>query len=143
MTKIELLAKYLECEVKDLSIVVYDSNTFEYDGEEYMVLTDAEANAYVAAYIKDSFWAFNTKFILEHSKLEHWNEKTEHAFKTMQSALCENANEIVLAIIEDVDEFIEDAVEADGRGHFISGYDGEEHEETDDDGITHYIYRVN
>jgi hypothetical protein len=34
--------------------------------------------------------------------------------------------------------FVEEAVSADGRGHFLSSYDGEENEQ---DGF--YIYRIN
>ena len=40
--------------------------------------------------------------------------------------------------IEDFDDFIDDAVSSDGRGHFISRYDGDENEQ---DG--YYIYRCN
>ena len=38
--------------------------------------------------------------------------------------------------------FIEEAVSADGYGHFLSRYDGEENEE-EINGITYYIYRNN
>ena len=37
-----------------------------------------------------------------------------------------------------MDEFIEDAISSDGRGHFLSPYDGEENEEGD-----YFIYRIN
>lgn len=42
----------------------------------------------------------------------------------------------------DKDALIEDAIRIDGRGHFISGYDGEEHEERVN-GVTYFIYRTN
>jgi hypothetical protein len=45
-----------------------------------------------------------------------------------QEAKCEDANETIAALITDIDEFIEDAICADGRGHFLNGYDGEEYE---------------
>lgn len=52
---------------------------------------------------------------------------------------CESANEIVfLPIIEDFEDFVSDAIDADGRGHFLSTYDGEEVEH---EGF--YLYRVN
>ena len=39
------------------------------------------------------------------------------------------SNELLKAMITDIDEFVEDAVSAFGRGHFLSSYDGEENEE--------------
>ena len=56
----------------------------------------------------------------------------------MQQELCEDANEIVKAIITDINEFIEDAISSDGRGHFLNGYDGTEEELNG-----FYIYRTN
>jgi hypothetical protein len=41
-------------------------------------------------------------------------------------------------MIDDPDEFIQDAIDSDGRGHFLSYYDGEETEIND-----YYIYRIN
>jgi hypothetical protein len=56
----------------------------------------------------------------------------------MQGKLCESARPIVEALIEDMDHFVSDAICADGRGHFLSQYDGEENEEGE-----FYIYRTN
>jgi hypothetical protein len=56
----------------------------------------------------------------------------------MQGELCESANPIIEALIEDMDHFVSDAISSDGRGHFISRYDGEENEEGE-----FYIYRTN
>lgn len=45
----------------------------------------------------------------------------------MQAELCEDANEIVKAMIgNNISLFLENAIKADGRGHFLSRYDGEE-----------------
>lgn len=41
-----------------------------------------------------------------------------------------------------MDGFIQAAISADGRGHFMSSYDGEENEVTVND-QTFYIYRLN
>jgi len=137
MNKIEALAKFLNIEETEIKNG-YDNNNFETEQGEFLVLTDEEAEDKTSEEIKELLWAFNTDFILDHSNLENYTEKTLKAFQTMQSELCENANEIVKAIIIDLDEFISDAVEADGRGHFLSGYDGEEIEEGE-----YYIYRTN
>lgn len=73
-------------------------------------------------------------FILEHTDFYRNSTESEdqifiNSIKVMQNTLCENANSLVYAMIEDIDTFIEDAIEADGRGHFISMYDGEEIEQ--------------
>lgn len=120
---------------------VYNDNwhTFEIVGNEYKVLTDEEADADAEAedYIKDSLWAFDTEFIFNHTNIKA-EEQIIKAFWKMQEALCENANPLVEALIGDIDQFVYDAIETDGRGHFISSYDGEEHECGN-----FYIYRTN
>ena len=59
----------------------------------------------------------------------------------MQSKKCEGANDAILALIKKtdggLDGFVEDAISADGRGHFLSSYDGDENEENG-----FYIYRT-
>lgn len=122
---------------------VYNDNwhTFEIVGNEYKVLTEEEADAEAEDYIKDSLWAFNADFILDHANISTtecaYNDIVE-AFRMMQTRLCENANALVEALINDIDQFVYDAIETDGRGHFISSWDGEEHEVEN-----FYIYRTN
>lgn len=120
-----------------------DFDYFELLGCEYLVLTDEEADEKTADYIKDSLWAFNADFILEHTAVY---EETTHredaeiikALQMVQGSICESANALVRALIVDIDAFIEDAVDADGRGHFLASYDGEEYESGN-----FYIYRTN
>ena len=86
-------------------------------------------------------WAFNPDFILRHTKAyenttDYEDEAIIEALKEVQGRICESANELVYALINDFDEFCEDAIDSDGRGHFLSYYDGEEHESGD-----YYIYR--
>jgi hypothetical protein len=45
---------------------------------------------------------------------------------------------MLLNSIKDIEKFINEAIASDGRGHFISYYDGHEHEEN---GL--FIYRLN
>lgn len=117
--------------------------TFEIIGNEYKVLTDEEADEAAADYIKDSLWAFNADFILSHSVASQGttareNEEIIKALQMVQSSICESANALVKALISDIDTFIDNAIEADGRGHFLSSYDGKEHESGN-----FYIYRTN
>jgi len=131
----------------DANFIIFCSNNLteveeivedeERDG--YIVLTDEEADEMAANYIKDSLWAFNSGFIIDHSKLPY---EAKEMIETYQQDKCESANETIEALIEDLDEFIEDAISADGRGHFMSSYDGNEHEQSIN-GAYFYIYRMN
>lgn len=119
-TKLEALAKHLDVEPGELSESRYDSNVIEYGREEYLILDDSEADEAVSEYIKESAWAFRPEFLASHmtgidpEDLAPIQEK------------CESANPIILKLIDDLEHFIEDAVRSDGRGHFLSSYDGEE-----------------
>ena len=117
------------------------------DDGEYLVLTDEEADEACKEYIENNVWAFNSWFIIDHTDLPYNAREMIEAFQAHQ---CEEANEAILALIKNFDRFVDDAISADGRGHFLSGYDGEENEITltitDEDGEydeTYYIYRVN
>lgn len=116
------------------------SDAFELFGNEYKVLTDEEADKTAEECIKDSLWAFNAEFILDHANIntERAYNDIVKAFRKIQETLCESANPLVESLIGDIDQFVYDAVEADGRGHFISFYDGKEHESEN-----FYIYRTN
>lgn len=146
-SKKEYLEEYLGVDVTESG---YDENVFETDdGEEWLVVDEDEADEKVRDYIEDSIWAFRPNFILKHMRgyddipMED-EEDIEEAIETVQEKLSERANPLILAIIEDFDEFVEDAVDADGRGYFISSYDGDEVELADDKGyIQFYAYRQN
>jgi hypothetical protein len=128
------LSKYLDLALEPN--ITYESNDiYSFDGEEYMILTDDEADEKVAEYIKETVWAFNPSFLSCHSGID------EDVFKLLQEK-CESANEAILKLIKDFDHFVEDAVASDGRGHFLSSYDGYENEQ-EHDRETYYIYRTN
>lgn len=137
MERIEVLAKYLDCQPDEISEAKYGENTFEHGSRGCLVLTDLEADEAGKAAIKDSLWAFNLEFISSHTK--HGLEDCQiKAMREAQGQLCESFSPIVEALIEDMDHFCDDAMSADGRGHFLSDYDGEENEEGE-----YYIYRTN
>ena len=106
--------------------------------DDYLVLTDEEADKKAAEYIKESVWAFTAEFIVDHSKLPYEAVEMVQAFQEKY----EDANKTILALIEDFDEFVSDAISADGRGHFMNSYDGHEHE-VNIDGTYYYVYRMN
>ena len=125
----------------EMSEVEYDDCLWEAFGNEYMVLTDSEAGQRAADYIRDSLWAFNASFLSDFTGLP------EEVFTALQDK-CEEANETVEHLIEGcgraepqrtpLEVFVGAAISADGRGHFMSSYDGNENEQGG-----FYIYRTN
>lgn len=108
------------------------------DGSEYLILTDEEADEQAAIEIKNSLWAFVPKFIIAHMANVEYSKSLENAISQMQASLCEDANDIVAAMIDDIDNFVDDAIIVDGREHFIAWYDGEEIETKN-----FFVYRIN
>ncbi|NMA64573.1 MAG: hypothetical protein GX964_11135 [Syntrophomonadaceae bacterium] len=135
--KIKTLAEFLEVEEEEIQKVSYNENLFEAGNQEYLVLTEWEKEEELKEEITESLWAFNANFILDHTDI-NWNERTEKAIRKMQEELCEDANEIIKAMITNLDRFIDDAVSEDGAGHFLNRYDGSEEELNG-----FYIYRTN
>ncbi len=133
--KIEALAKYLGEDAEDITQSKYDECTFDVGSREYLVMTDDEADEKAAEQIKDSAWAFNSSFLASYCDLP------EEVFTAMQGK-CEGANDAITKLIErsegGMDGFIEEAISADGRGHFLNTYDGNE-----DEAGEFYVCRIN
>ena len=101
------------------------------DGMEYLVLTDREADEQARIDIEDSLWAFNAEFILDTCGLGS-RSNVAHSIRKMQEKSCEGCNDFIRAIVDGtcgIDRFVEQAILADGRGQFLSTYDGEEGEQ--------------
>jgi hypothetical protein len=142
--KLQVAAQLMGCEIEDVDIEKYDMfglKVFSNGCEEWIVGTDEEANEACTDYIKQSLWAFNAAFILSHSKVK-FSEKLEKCLKQMQEKLCEDCNDLMEALVQDMDAFVQDAISADGRGHFLSSYDSEEVEVVID-GVYYFAYRQN
>lgn len=139
--KLKALAKFLEADVIEFEATPYDADTFEHDSGEYRVLTDAEADKAAREYILDTLWAFRAEFIAAHANTR-LDDAAIKALSKMQGELCESANPLVRALIRDIDQFVDDAIKADGRGHFLASYDFEEIE-VFANGTIYFIYRVN
>lgn len=147
--KIEALNAFLIDEEnftpEDLDNVKYypECDYFEIGSREYKVLTDEEADDTAKEYIEDSLWAFEVGFIIDHCEaFTHLTGKEcdtiGEALREVQYKLCESANPLIKALISDFEEFVSDAIMYDGRGHFISPYDGDEYEAGN-----YFIYRIN
>ena len=140
--RLNALADFLEVDVNELEESNYYDNGYAYGNQEYLVLTDEEADEKAREEIEQTLWAFNTDFILRHcstyGEMDCYEfEQAEKALRKAQAECCESLNGLVKALIEDMEDFVEDAIMSDGRGHFISYYDGYENEQGD-----YYIYRV-
>lgn len=139
--KILVLAKYLGEPPDEIEEASYGEHTYKHGRQEFLVMTDEEADEAAAEQVQQSLWAFNADFISSHTR-NGLNAAATKALQKAQRELCEDANDLVAAMIEDMDHFIEDALKADGRGHFLAGYDSEEREESFA-GTMYFIYRTN
>ena len=122
------------CDENLTEVAEYDDSDYNND---YLVLTDEEADEKAKQYILDSVWAFNPSFLSSFTGFDI------EVFEAIQNnGRCESNNDAILSMIKDEDDFVSDAISADGRGLFLSSYDGCENEETVN-GTIFYIYRQN
>ena len=116
-----------------------EDNQYRYAGTDYFVGTYEAAVEAVKEYIKESAWAFNANFLAAFCDIP------EEVFTALQDK-CEGANEAVLTCIEradgGLDEFTEQAISADGIGHFLNSWDGSDDTQTVDE-IKYTICRTN
>lgn len=141
-TRMNALAHLLD-ESPDNMEEGHQTGEIEIGKRSYLVLTDSEADTAAANYIAESVWAFNVDFLRAHSKaLRAMHDRSLEAFEQVRARACEDANAMCRALIDDFDHFVEDAIKADGREHFLAGYDGRE-QEVSYNGQTFYVYRVN
>jgi hypothetical protein len=116
----------------------HDPQTLKVWDREYMVLNEHERYKNAKEYIKETLWAFRPSFLAKETGLP---EKVFHALTEQ----CESGNDAILALVEKtcgLDAFVKAAVEADGYGHFLAFYDGEE-EKVTVEGEDYFIYRIN
>ncbi len=108
------------------------------DGTEYAIAFDEEeADQAAIEYIQETTWAFNPDFIADITGMP-----VEIFTCVVNSGMYERSNSAILACINmtcGIYEFAMSAIEADGRGHFLSPYDSNEVEL--DSGA--YAYRIN
>ena len=125
------------CATECLPVGDYDE-----DGD-YRVLTDEEADEAAAEYIGESLWAFNSSFLAGVTGVD------EEVFKAIAANdRCEDNNEAIRRLVgDDYESLVEQAISADGRGHFLNTYDGEENEinlfEVTGQNEYLYVYRIN
>ena len=99
----------------------------EKTGRDFLVCSDKGRDQEARKHVRDSLWAFNADFISYHTKGTLGRGAID-ALKAAQEKLCEGANELVFSMLKSFSKFCADAVRADGYGHFLSPYDGNEDE---------------
>jgi hypothetical protein len=112
----------------------------EFNEENYLILTDKEADKAVKEYIKDSVWAFSSAFL---SRLTGLNIDVFEAIQSNNK--CEDDNEVILKLVNkfsSLNKLTKEAISADGRGHFLSSYDGHE-TEIMIRGKMFFVYKIN
>jgi hypothetical protein len=107
----------------------YGLKTYEIDGTEYAIASDYDqAVEACTESIKETVWAFKADFLASHI-----NALNAGDIDRLRGDTYESCNDALLKLIDDVDAFVNDAISADGLGHFLSPYDGDmvEIKETD------------
>jgi len=105
--------------------------------EDWLICTDDEADELARNSIEELVGYFNSQFLMEQTGID-----TE-VFDALRRGA--STSEQVMQIIEATcgyDSFVEAAISADGRGHFLASYDGEEGE-FNNGRMTFYLYRIN
>jgi len=108
----------------------------ELSHDEFVVLDEITVDTYLLETQKENLFAYNVSHVMNHLKWEvakdlindntGWEELRKSILHAQEN-LCESANGLIQALT-DWKALILRGAEIDGNGHFISPYDGEEHE---------------
>ncbi len=135
--KTTALCAFLDCshdDIREEKHDFYGLSVFRLGSQEFAIGTDAEADSACVEYCNGSAWAFRAEFLASLTELPI------ECFAAL-SEKCESGNDAIVRMIEKtcgIDAFVAQAISADGRGHFLSSYDGEECTQGE-----FYIYRLN
>ena len=119
--------------------------TIDLEHGEWILCNEETAQRLAEEYVEETLWAFRPSWLAGVTGLD------ESIFTLLaETGKCEDLNPVVTALIKgtgvDGDQrlahVIWEAVNYDGRGHFLSSYDGEEIELEAEIG-TLYVYRTN
>jgi hypothetical protein len=111
-------------------------------GREYAYGTENQANEAAREYIRESLWAFRPEFIARYVP----ESVSEKIITAVVESGYEDSNEAIALLIGDkIGTFTDDAIATDGRGHFLSPYDGREISSDDIEGLPRgrLAYRIN
>ena len=96
--RIQALIIYLSCDsAEDITPSRHTDNVFDVYGQEWLVLTDEEADEAAEARVADDLWAFNAPFVLGQCRLDT-SDAVVRAFTKMQGEPGEGATPVVRAL---------------------------------------------
>jgi len=98
----------------------------EIDPEQWLFIGENQAVKKIKENERERVYTFNSFFIFHHLKPILKDEMNRKDIREMQEIMQDRCNELIFCLIEDYDEFIEDAIKDDGKGHYLSHYDSEE-----------------
>lgn len=101
----------------------YGLPMYECNGERWIIGDDEQATAAARLYAREHLWATNADTIANATEID------ADAIRAIQDSMYENANEPLTKIIDatgDLDSFVDEIIEDDGRGNGLSGWDGQE-----------------
>jgi len=125
--RIDALAQHLGVEASEIK---QDYKTrYEYGSDIYLVLNDDERIEYVSDDIQYSIAHFRPGFIANFIQRYCKVAIDEEIIRVAQETLDDKCNEYFIRLIGDYyDYFVQEAIDADGAGHFLNSYDGQEYE---------------
>lgn len=130
------LADVLDLEVEDAVEILTDTDsgdTFDVGRAEYVLYSDADADAACRDSILESLAYFRPGFLDAHADIG------TDAIEAIQAKEDHEAMRRLLERLGVLEDVINDAISSDGRGHFLAGYDSEEI----DLSAHWFIYRTN
>ncbi len=104
----------------------YGNCVYEVQGHDYYSGTEDEIFNAVQEYISESLWVFNNSFLRNYGVLKNINN-AELILNILQKQY-ESGNDAIKELVqweENKDEITQDAINADGVGHFLNSYNGE------------------
>lgn len=122
----------VECfDADPLAIEHVRGHNFRIGTEKYEVLTEVEADLIVKEKVEDSLWSMRPEFLVGHLSLDGSGFGNPDVVKSVRKVqeLRESSNDLLKAAVKDLDFLVKEVVASDGRGHYLSPYDGVENEE--------------
>jgi hypothetical protein len=139
--RIAALVAVADYDADDIEPIGHTENAYRAGSEEWLVLTDTEAQTLVEERIWEDVWSFSADFLADLTGLPiavylalQPQADSDTAITAIQRLITSTCGRT---------RFIDKALKTNhGRGHFLNRYDGNEHEHITDDHDL-YLYRTN
>lgn len=131
------LARFLNCPANQIFNGEYGTNSFTNLYEDYLVLSESEANEEAKKQVWSYIPTFDTDFLIKHLAKPIPKEE----IKELLSNHCDNCLLIIASLIVDYEQFAQEAIEIYGRAYFICFKDKTEYK-LKYGGKEYFIYRM-